>query len=83
MRGRSMDAARGTGRDVSGQLRELGLTQDQVARLRAEMEGSLKTAGQRPSVLGAGGSGRQGDELDAALEACLADLAALMRGSRA
>ena len=26
MRGRSMDAARGKGRDVSGQLRELGLT---------------------------------------------------------
>jgi len=26
MRGRSMDAARGTGRDISDQLRELGLT---------------------------------------------------------
>ena len=60
-----------TDSDLTG---ELGLTQDQVARLRAEMQGSLTTAGHRPSVLGAGDSGRHGDELEAALETCLADL---------
>jgi NADPH:quinone reductase-like Zn-dependent oxidoreductase len=45
MRGRSMDAARGTGRDVSGQLRELGLT-----RVAAMVEAMVE-AGRMRSTL--------------------------------